>query len=48
MDPFIASLPVVGSGLWRTPGMTQVTTIHLSTISTETTDSALSIPTFFL
>lgn len=47
VDPFITSLPVVGSGIWRTPGMTQVTTIILSTIRTETTDSALSIPTFY-
>lgn len=47
VDPFITFLPVVGSGIWRTPGLTQVTTIISSTIPTETTDSALSIPTFY-
>lgn len=45
VGPFIASLPVVASDIW-TLGVTQDTTIHLPTTTTETADSALSIPTF--
>lgn len=46
VGPFIASLSVVASDIWRTLGVTQATTINLPTTTTETADSALSIPTF--